>query len=347
MIGWALERVLARARGALVPPASAARIRELSREIPDVAIAGGFETRLGDDSSPHADYAIWLTARGGSAAKLAALDESRDAVLRHPEWRALRDFGREWSRADSEIARFVPFLILEFDTDRASAERPIPSVFVCIEPWPLWSQKSARVPALPSWVTERALPLLRGAPLPSAVRERLEATFAALPQGGAFMHAAAMLSRGVDAVRVFAAVPALRLTDFLRDAGWPGDVEAFDRLRLGYVGDEQLAAIQLDVGESVGPRASLELSVDARESKRAVASSRRFLDRLVKDGLCSDEKRAALLDWRQSFAAETDDGSWPLAIDQRISHFKIAMTPGRPLEAKAYFFFEPSRRVFL
>ncbi len=330
-----------------MPSISEERIGALSRALPSVAVAAGFEAPLAPEAAPHADYSIWLTAGGGCAQKLAALDEARDSVLQHPEWRALRAFAREWRREGSPLARFVPFLIFEFDTDHASDAAPIPSVFVCIEPLPMWQQKSARIRALASWVGELALPLLRGAPLPGAVAERLAAAFDALPEGGSFMHVAAMLSRRVDAVRVFASLPATHLIRFLRDVGWAGDAEAFDRLRASYVGGDNLVAIQLDVGESIGARASLELSIDARDLQRATASARGFLDRLVKDGLCSDERRAALLDWPQSFAAPTDDGSWPIAVDQRISHFKIAVAAGRPLEAKAYFYFVPSRRLFL
>jgi hypothetical protein len=347
VVGWALEHVLRRARDVLVPARSAERIRALSRALPNVAVAGGFEAALAADAAPNADYSIWLTASGGSAERLAALDEERDPVLRHEEWLALRAFAREWRREGSPLRRFVPFLILEFDTDAANDVAPIPSVFVCIEPLPMWQQKSARVGALPPWVRDVALPTLRGAPLPSAIAERLAAAFDALPESGSFMHVAAMLSRRVEAVRVFASLPTAQLTRFLGAVGWPGDAEAFDRLRASYVGDERLVAIQLDVGERIGTRSSLELCIDSRDPARATESARRFLDRLVKDGLCSDEKRAALVDWRHSFAAPTDDGSWPVVIDQRISHFKIAMAAGQPLEAKAYFYFEPSRRLFL
>src|SRR5262245_35084607 len=143
-VDWSLERVLAQPSlsRALVPAGSADWVRALSRALPDVAVAGGFEIPLAPESRAYADYSLWLTAHGGSRERLAGLEEAREPVLQHREWLALREFAREWLRPGSPLAKFVPFAILEFDSSRASDSCPVPSAFACIEPMPLWHARS-------------------------------------------------------------------------------------------------------------------------------------------------------------------------------------------------------------
>jgi hypothetical protein len=142
-----------------------------------------------------------------------------------------------------------------------------------------------------------------------------------------------------------------RTVEYLAGVGWPcneADV-------LGVL--EPIASLvdhvylDIDVGETVHRKIGLECYFDGNKQPRTEPRWGIFLDSLVRDGLCTAEKRDALLVY-PGYVDENAEGiPWPRAL-RRASHLlggrslstfirtlhhgKVVYQPGEGLEAKAY-----------
>jgi len=106
----------------------------------------------------------------------------------------------------------------------------------------------------------------------------------------------------------------------------------------------------LDVGDTIQPQLGFECfykiqrGVDPRLSK--------FLEQLESKGMCTAEKRKAILAWPEVLAPENQAEQWPdhliaqsimraedqfTVLDCRFSHIKVVYHPNKPLVAKGYF----------
>jgi hypothetical protein len=112
-----------------------------------------------------------------------------------------------------------------------------------------------------------------------------------------------------------------------------------------------LVSLNIDVGETVGRKIGFECYFDGNRQPRREPRWNTFLDSLVRSGLCTADKREALLAY-PGYADEDADGvPWPTALRRASQllgrrslstlvrsphHIKIVYRPGEPLEAKAY-----------
>jgi hypothetical protein len=314
---------------ALIPPASVEQCRRIARLLPAFAIDFfGFEARLGVASEP-ADCAFNLT---GDGARLMAGQHAIEVPesFTTSAWQKIRRFYREWAES-----RGVPFgdaatTWLELD---AGQDSPQPNLLFGY--WP--DNPTARRPL--EWLTGVALPMLLGAPLSARWQKNLERCFAAHAGPGDFQ-IGAMLARPVPAVRVcvFDIAPE-RAPEYLATVGWPGPVDEVRRYLAALAPHADFVALHFDVGEAVFPSIGLEPGFTAGPWARQPHLEPRWydqLDQLVALGLCTDGKRAALLDWVGHRTC--DDAALAGQVLLRgLSHLKIAMRPDRPVVAKAYF----------
>ncbi len=101
--------------------------------------------------------------------------------------------------------------------------------------------------------------------------------------------------------------------------------------------------------EEILPRIGLEGSFPRQPPREP--RWRSLLTRLVEEGLCSPDKRDALLRWPGYDSFWTAPERWPLAeagprgfCVRALSHLKLACHPDREPEAKAYLAFDPLNR---
>lgn len=348
-----LTLVLPALDGALASPENLRRIELLAGTLAPIHRAG-FECRLETDDS-QVDFQQGLRCREGEPAALAEFIASRLAALsshRAPSWRALAGLCQACSAPGSPLSKALSELWLEFDvppaSENGSAELDLvhisPSVFARVRPGPEAPEHAAVVFGL----------LTEGREMP-ALERHLNRCINACPQGAYVSHIALMLGRVPAALRVNVSRLSLReLPRYLEHVGWPGPADEIQRLGGVLLEFVDSIVFALDLGDQVEPRIGLECffaewhSMDPRWEY--------LLDHLVDVGLCSGEKRNALLAWPGRVSPADSSGPWPEqllisgllqppdrfgVLDRRLSHVKLVHTPGAPLRAKAYFGFEP------
>jgi hypothetical protein len=272
-----------------------------------------------------------------------------------PIWRRVYDFAVRWADPSSALYRAVDNVWMEFDVDGAPPVIPIPSVFFGLQPS---GQEGARgvayQPNLDEYVPtiETVIRLLSGNELAPRKLETLSDCFRALSSVEQVFQVGLMLSRGAEALRLCIKLRSVeRIVEYLAKVGWPGSeaevlgvLEPIARL-VDYV------CLDIDVGETVHRKIGLECYFDGLKQPRTEPRWGLLLDSLVRDGLCTADKRDALLAY-PGYVDENAEGiSWPRALRRAsqlfggrslstfirsLHHLKVVYQPGEGLEAKAY-----------
>lgn len=249
-----------------------------------------------------------------------------------PAW--TRDFLARWAEPEGPLAP-VRSVWLELDLDRDQAPIPV----VC-----------AKLPrgADPGWLTGTLLPVLLGHPLPAAQRALILACLDALPAPATLLYVFNLGARGSDAVRleIFGLEPAGMLS-YLQGMA-PETAPALAEVIPLFAGVERLH-LSFDVTDVILPRIGIEGSFPRQPSREPRWAS--FFEELVRRGLCSPDKRDALLAWTGYDTFWTAPERWPVAAlgpagacIRLLSHVKVVCAPDREPEAKAYLVFGPPDR---
>lgn len=243
-----------------------------------------------------------------------------------------RDFLARWAEPEGPLAP-VRSVWLEFDLDRA------PAPVLC-----------AKLPrgADSGWLTGTLLPIFLGHPLPAGQRALILACLDALPASASLLYVFNLRARGSDAVRleIFGLEPAGILCCLQRMA--PETIPAIEAVVPLFEGVERLH-LSFDVTEEILPRIGLEGSFPRQPRREPRWAS--LFEALVRRGLCSPEKRDALLAWTGYDTFWTAPDRWPVATlgpagacIRLLSHLKVVCRPDREPEAKAYLVFGPPDR---
>lgn len=218
---------------------------------------------------------------------------------------------------------------LEFDLDREPD--PVP----CAKLTP---------DASPSWIANSLLPLLHGKPLAGGQRDRFLACHRKIPGPGRLLYVFSLLPRGIDAVRmeVYGLGPG-GVQSFLERIA-PDSLPRVSEITPLFAGVERLH-LSFDVApEGILPRIGLEGSFP--HLPRREPRWKKLFGRLTERGLCSPEKRDAVLAWPGYETFWTAPAAWPVeAVGARglcvrgLSHVKVLCHPDREPEAKAYLSF--------
>ena len=306
-----------------------------------------FECRLRRGSS-RVDLVIAVHADG--AALLAAASGSGARGCRHaqPGRRRLSAFCRRWTAPTSPLRTQVDHLWLEYDVEQGTsadeAARSGPGVFCSLRR----SHGMARSgPALRRRVIE-ALEALTGYQASRTVQECLHACFARLPAETGVPHVGLMFGREAPTVRIcIAKLPASGAADLLAATAGVGGGDVADVTRLaslpdGPGGPLYVPMLHLDIDERRGfiPRVGMErqFAHTCQLAGRTGAGERHLLDTLTALGLCSREKRDALLKWPGRTLAMMPHEVWWSVVERRVNHVKFVYEPHSGVETKGYLF---------
>lgn len=342
----------------LISPSAFSDIDGVARVLPATLAYNtfGFECRLAE-MAPRADFSVLAGASCGreSLAGLHPTSTLPARLMTDPIWRRVADFAVQWADPSSPLYRAVDNVWLEFDVDGAPPVIPIPSVFLAPRPSGQEGAKGvAYEPDLDGYITtiETVIQLLSGNELAPRKLETLSDCFRALSSVEHVFQVGLMLSRGAEAVRLCINLRSVEgIVEYLAGVGWPcseadvlGVLEPIASL-VDYV------CLDIDVGETVHHKIGLECYFDGIKQPRTEPRWGVFLDSLVRDGLCTADKRDALLSY-PGYVDENAEGiPWPAALRRAshllggrslstfirsLHHVKIVYQPGERLEAKAY-----------
>jgi len=321
---------------ALVTPDARSTLQAIAKRLPPVMTSFGFECRLQEGASA-VDLGFPVEANEGR--DLLARGEVSRPLREDDAWRRIRALCERWSDPDSAMHRWVPFLCFEVDAASAGDDAPVPSLFVTLDS-PLERLPDDPVQTRPEFMAMReAVPILSGASMPVALETNLVSCFAALPNESRVLHAGVMLSRQLIGVRLSVAASRGEVVPYLQKCSWAEATFEIEDTLLRYAADDTPVQFDFDVGASaIRPKLGIGLA------PQDDASWTRLLAQLVEDGLCTQAKRAALLEWPGSSMASLDSVACVLRRD--LSHVKLGCGPHQPREAKAYFGVTPGRSLF-
>jgi hypothetical protein len=348
----ALRLISGKLSTALVPETTYSRLLAFAARYPELGQAQYLECRLGSAEHAQVDLLVSAATTFERRALQAAL------AARHPDDRAglppLRRLLERWCARESALHDQVPLAWLEFDHIEREVD-PTGNVCVCLVPayldpfaaLPEQTASQMHVVALESILAISARP---AAP---AASELLQTCFAALPDGGRWIHLSVMLARDPVQLKLYGVFPRRALLPYLHDIGWAGNraliEQQLDRtcptqrtadsiyvdLPVDGMREPALASLGLAFGQQ-----HLRTSGDCDPTRRAL------LDSLVGDALCTPAQRDALLAWpgREPRVGVADGRGVPDAIEvQRWLDIKLVCPPSASLQAKAYLGFAARR----
>jgi hypothetical protein len=312
----------------LIPPESVSHIRKIARLLPIGAVDFlGFECRLGAEIAP-ADCAFNLTPEG--ARMFAGRgEEPTPEELRSGAWERIRDFYNIW--ADTTENPYADAGSTWFEFDVSSGE---PSPNMLFGYWP--RRNPARTP---EWLADTIIPLLLDAPISPDFRRTLLHCFETLPAGTSDFQIGAMLSRGIQAVRLCVFdLPESQVFPWLDRIGWRGPREQLEQYMSALRPYADFLGLHLDVGEQVYPQIGVEPNFTAgcwsRQPHREPRWKGQF-QKLIELGVMTPEKRQALLSWIGHKSIVSGDRD--MLLLRGLSHLKTVLRLGRPAIAKGYF----------
>jgi hypothetical protein len=342
--------------------AGLARVEVVADQLPGrLTSTFGFEIQL--EKAPAAgDFAIAVTGLHGGREMLAGSSdfEFRLASSKEPAWAAVRALSRAWVDPLSGLDAELHNLALEFDLVEGEQEVPPPNVFLAARSGisadsPMDRRREERSWA---WLFDAALPVLRGR-LARSQRDTLGLCFHSLPSGSRAFQVGVMLARPMEALRVsILGLGYDRLSGYLESIGWPADLQELDDQVAPLLERAESVIVDIDVADCVMPSIGIECFLGEENPARGTGSGApqmedrwsRFLEPLVRRGLCTPERRQALLDWPLT-AVESRARAWPAhlrdasrflgadlesSLVRAINHVKLSWRPDRPLQAKAY-----------
>lgn len=332
----------------LVRPDAISGLKALAGRLVPI-LRGGFECRL-SANQPQVDVQQCMVPDGHELARLQASIASAASGVEgtaRQAWLSLQHFIAAWADPLSLLHDNIPELWLEFDNDPASLGLMLPAVFFALP------QEAS--PATDTYkIAAQSLNLLLGLSGWCEWQNHLSRCFAACPDGVFVSHIGVMLSRSAPALRVN--VKRLQpdtLIPYLQYLGWPCETNEVKALMKQLLTWADRITVCLDVGQTLYPRLGFEC-IFLRQPQDDVHWAM-LLDDLVKQELCTSEKREALLNWPGQTTPVNTPADWPehLIIDSLLqpsssfttfnpclSHIKVSWRPPHLLEAKGYLWFQ-------
>jgi hypothetical protein len=340
----------------LISPSAFSDIRSVAGVLPGTLAYNtfGFECRLGEEL-PRADFLVLANAYCGrdSLAGLHPTSPLPPRLSADPIWRRVAAFASRWADASSLLYNTADNVWLEFDVEGPAPDVPVPSLFF----GPRTDGRDGGAALRPdvegyrATIVEALRPLSGGEP-PAGMLETMSGCLRALAPDDLVFQVGLMMSRGAEAVRLCIRPGSVeRITEYLAEVGWTGSgedlraiLEPVERL-VDYV------CLDIDVGDTVHPKIGLECYIRGPGQARIRARWEAFSGFLLESGLCTPDKREALLAYPGYIDENAEGVSWPVPLRRAslllggrslsmfvrsIHHVKIVCQQDRPTEAKAY-----------
>jgi hypothetical protein len=332
----------------LIDSASWIQIEAIANLLPSqITNFFGFECRLGTEAA-QADFLLCIGAAEVGQQVLTSDSVLPQRLLAEPVWGQIRDFTNAWQDRTSPIHTNVHNIWLEFDVDGNSDVTPIPSCFFGAE---TIQATSSSLSASHPWMTQTAIPLLRGHPLLPAVEQQLFRCLDTLPTGVQVFQVGLMLARQSELVRIcLRGISPTQIIEYLSQIGWSGAIDRLQTLLAAVSTQIDRIDLDLDIGAAgVAAKIGLECYLTLQPNYEPRWTS--FLDYLVKIGLCLPQKQAALLTYPGYMREKNHRDIWPshlLRLSQfmgqnhenvfmrGLHHIKIVYQAESAIEAKAY-----------
>jgi hypothetical protein len=318
---------------ALVSEEALARAGAVARAAPDALSTLYFECRLGAEDT-RVDFLMCVRADDGG--REALLAQSRDR-RGGPLWEGVFAFGEEWIHPDSPLCAGVPSLWLEFDIDAPPSEELRPFAMVCVQPsflrepvhqW-AWDAEARGN----TWrLAQRALELLGRGPMRPAVSRTVLGCFEHLPPEAHMTYVGPLAARRSEAVRLVLTLRREHLEEYLARIGWPGAFSPLRELMWDRLGFPDRVELHMDVGETVLPTISFGIHFPERLEADGL---RHQLAPVVEQGLCTEDKGAALLRWPGRERVTLRGHQWPSYVERGLD-IKLVHHPDAPPSVKAY-----------
>jgi hypothetical protein len=158
-----------------------------------------------------------------------------------------------------------------------------------------------------------------------------------------------MVARQPAVIKVYGSVPRTQLFSYLTRIGWPGPILELEDILATYCTPETVdhnIFIDISIEETVLPKLGIAFAQQQIANLPSKDPTRKqLLDLCVHTGLCTSEKRDALLAWPGSFRAPFHGGQRPARFHKWLD-VKFIYQPGQRLEAKAYLGFVPQFSLF-
>jgi hypothetical protein len=275
-----------------------------------------------------------------------------DLVEAEPIWRRIQSLCLSCTTPGTLLGDGLTDIWWEFDMDQGRPMSLLPNVFIGTRAVPAGPELSAVRAAGAHYhqVMDEALTMLVSPTQLSGALAMARVCYERMAGKAVGFEIGVMLARETRFLRLFMRnVPKSRIEECLVALGWSGPLGSVDELS-GLLDAAECVGLDIDVGEAtVAPKVGIELGF-GRRIWHAQANNhekwRRLFDALIASGLCSVEKREALVTWGGGCRLNTDDDlQWKglrlkdYPIYRAVSHVKIVIDPARPLSAKAYFGF--------
>lgn len=310
----------------------------------------GFESRLSSNKQ-RSDYLIAVSSKKGEREALLNLVRNITNEISEfnlSEWKKVGRLTEKWNDPLSELNKKILGLWLEFDTAKDQDELPIPSIFLQITPLRIDTDQDIEKC---KWITQTAIPILMGHPVPEKVEKQFILALKNLPDKATVFHIAAMLSRNTNGIRlVIKNINPQDIISYLTSLGWSDQGDELSKMINEIKKYSNCIRLHININEKISSQIGLEC-FNSPDKYHKGQGWDNFLDYLIEKKACLPDKKSALLDFPgidqespdQEFDFESyfpttklPDVNYSKAIIRYISHIKISYSPGKPIEAKAY-----------
>ncbi|MBU2510106.1 hypothetical protein KJ966_02170 [bacterium] len=329
----------------LISTAGFFHLSKIVEKFPPLMLPGiGFESRL-YDKNPSLDLFFSIEKEFQDKVGLPEGLNFNESLFSHFVWQNILHFCKQWSVPGSVLEKSINTVFFEFDVGDSIADIPVPAVFLQlndsmyrVNPDQQESNFKKLIRPDCDWVFE-FLSLLKNRTITSATKDSAWRCFASLPPGTIIDHAAIMLSRTPDVMRLNVAhLSEELLYDYLEKIGLGHRILDIQPRLSTYCGFIDHMVLALDVGEEIYPRIGIELRMPKIGLELATQKNwYPFLDYLVKENLCTKEKRDGLVSWSGRSRDIYDPVLYKYMIYRHINFFKAVFEPDQPPRLKAYF----------
>jgi hypothetical protein len=333
-----LSRILPTIMPGLIRPSASDSLLDVAGRFPsDLTRWVGMECRL-DPADRQVDFGF-IVSRSARNTYLQVDPTLAQPPFswNHPVWARLREFFLTWGQPGSYLDRHILSAVFEFDLPGPAGSTPLPGFFFGTSSLTSDTVKTGGL----GWVTDQAIPLLLGEPLPPGVQGALERCTAYLPPGAHLYQVGVFFSRPGAPLRIcIDGISSSGIHQYLQSVGYTAPLGELETVLAELTGLCEIG-IDLDIAEQVQPKICLECSQPKTSFFEEPHRYADLLDHLVEKGWCSPEKQLAVLAYPGIIEMTERSTSAPpkdqfTSIDKEIMLIKLVYQPGKPMRAKAY-----------